>query len=509
MDSNNKRLVKNTAIMYVQVAINMIVGLLTARLLLQALGASDYGTYNVVGGLVAMMVILSNPMMTGAQRFFAYDLGKNDEKQLARDFNTTNLIYWILAFVVLFILETLGLWFVNNKMEFEYGRMEVVNWVYQFSIFSFFLNVIAIPYNALLIAHENIFASSLFEILQKIFQLIAVLFLWIIPYDSLVSYSAMMFVISAAMRIAPQLYCKYKYKETKLVFEFDKKYFRSILAYSGYNSIGVVAIVGMEQGINILLNLFFGPIINAAKGICTSASGIVQSLTSNIYTPARPQLTKYYALNDQVRMWRLVEVVTKVMFFISMLLVVPLFIEVNYILRLWLGNFPQYTASFIQLSLVANLISVNGTMLCGVLQAANKIRNQQLTAAVLNLFNLPLSYIALKIGLNPSVPFIIMIVMNLLSLYATIKVTGHDLKVKMSFFYFIIFRMFIALLLASIIPIIIYWLMDESFYRFLLIVITSTIFCIISTFFVGFNDNERIYSIELVRKYVHNMKCVK
>ena len=135
MDSNNKRLVKNTAIMYVQVAINMIVGLLTARLLLQALGASDYGTYNVVGGLVAMMVILSNPMMTGAQRFFAYDLGKNDEKQLARDFNTTNLIYWILAFVVLFILETLGLWFVNNKMEFEYGRMEVVNWVYQFSIF--------------------------------------------------------------------------------------------------------------------------------------------------------------------------------------------------------------------------------------------------------------------------------------------------------------------------------------------------------------------------------------
>lgn len=501
MDANNKRLVKNTIIMYVQVVVNLIVGLLTARLLLQALGASDYGTYNVVGGLVSMMVIISNPMMTGAQRFFSYDLGKNDDEQLAKDFSTTNFIYWILAFVILFLLETIGLWFVNYKMEFEDGRMDVVNWVYQFTVFSFFLNVIAIPYNALLLAHENIFVSSIFEILQKVFQLVAVVLLWFIPYDNLISYSAMMFFISAAMRIAPQLYCRFKYKETKLLLEFDKKYFRTILAYSGYNSIGVVAIVGMEQGINVLLNMFFGPIINAAKGICTSVTGILQSLTTNIYTPARPQLAKYYATDEQTRMWRLVEMATKVMFIVSMILTIPLFIEIKYVLTIWLGDYPHYTPLFIQLSLIANLISINGTMLCGVLQAANRIRNQQLTAAALNLLNLPLAYFALKMGCEPSVPFLIMIILNLCSLYVTIKVTGHDLNRRMSFFFTILIRLLLALILTSIPSFIISQMMCEGLLRFALVLITSMSFCSLTAYYIVLRKSEREYAVSLLKSY--------
>lgn len=499
MNENNKRLVKNSAIMYVQLAIHLFVSLLTARLMLQALGASDYGTYNVVGGFVSMMVIVSHPMKSGTMRFFAFDLGKNDHEQLTRDFNTTNIIYWIFALVILLFLETAGLWFLNHKMEFEAGRMDVVNWVYQFSVFAFLLNVVAIPYNSLLLAHENIFISSLFEILQKVFQLVAVLLLWVIPYDNLIAYSAMMFLISASMRIAPQLYCKWKYKETRLTFEFDVRYFKSILAYSGYCSIGVVSCVGMSQGINVLLNMFFGTVVNAAKGICTSVVGIVESMTSNLFTPAWPQLTKYYATDNQEKVWYLVVVMTKGMFFISMIITIPLCLEVDYVLRVWLGDYPPYTALFIQLSLTGNMISVNGMMLSGALQAANKIKHQQLSATVVNLLNLPLSYFALSLGMGPLWPFIIMAVLKLVALRVNVMVVRKDMQKDMTFYYAVVGRLFLAFLMASLLPVILHCMMSDGFLRLVSVTMTSIIMSTLTVYYVCLNVSERSDAVRLVR----------
>ena len=501
MNENNKRLVKNTVIIYIQTFVSLVVSLLTARLILNALGASDYGTFSVVGGFVSMMVIVCNPMMTGAMRFFAYDIGKNDQRRLANDFNTTNIIYWFLAIIVVVFLETIGLWFVNHKMVFEDGRMNAVWWVYQFSVFSFFFNILSIPYNALLIAHENIFISALFQIIERLLQIIVVILLCFTSFDKLIFYSAMLFVISVLMRIAPQIYCRLKYAETTFKLEFDKTYFKSIMSYAGYNSIGVMAIVGMNQGINVLLNLFCGPVINAAKGISASATGIVQSLTSNLDTPVRPQLTKYYAIDDMDRMWQIVEFSTKLLFYISMIIIIPLCLEINYILKLWLGNaFPFYTSLFIQLTLLAGLITNNGVFLSLVLQAANKIRSQQLAVAVTNLLVLPLSYFALKIGCKPFVPFVIQIVMNTLFLYINIKIVGHDMNKDMLFFYKTVLKLFIVFLLTSVICFCFHYMLMESLFRLLIIILVNTFFSSFLIYFLSLNLSEREWVLKEIKK---------
>ena len=507
MKENNKRLFKNSIIMYIRVILSVLIGLIMTRVILDVLGASDYGTYNVVGGFVSSMVIISNPMMTGAQRFFAYDLGKRDFEQLKIDFNTTNLIYWGLALLIFIFLETAGLWFVNNKMVFEEGRMDIVNWVYQLSVFAFLLQVLAIPYNSLLLAHENIMVGSVLAISEKILQLILILFLYIVPYDRLLLYSIFMFVVAVIMRLIPQFYCKKKYKETDFHFYWDKRYVKSIAAYSGYNSIGVLAIVFMNQGLSILLNTFFGPIVNAANAVCSRICGIVETFTMNIYTPTRPQIAKYYASEEFDYMWVLVARVCKIMYFISMIITIPLCIEIDYILHLWLGEYPDFTNIFVRLLLIANLISCNGTLLCGVLQAANKIKNQQLTVAVINLLNLPLSYFALKLGSGPYIPFAIMIVMNLFSLIVSIRVTGHDTGKNMKFYYNMVVNLFIVTILSAVPPIIYYMTNEENFSRLLLVTIISILSSTFFIYFVGLNSSEKKYVVmfidRIAKRYLH------
>lgn len=507
LNSNNKRLAKNSIIMYIQVVLNLVIGLFTGRYVLQILGESDFGTYNVVGGFVSMMVILCNPMMTGAQRFFAYDLGKGVSDQLRKDFNTTNIIYWLLAIMIFVILETFGLWFVNNKMTFEVGRMGAVNWVYQFSVIAFVFNVLAIPYNAILLAHENVAVGAILEIGQKIFQFVAIVLLWIIPYDSLILYSALLCIVAIFARIIPTIYCHRHYPETHIQLQWDRDYFKSIMEYTGYNSIGVVAIVGMGQGLNVLLNMFFMPAINAARGISSNLSGIVQSFTTNIYMPSRPQIVKYYAAGETDVMWDLVSRLNKIMFLVSMLLSVPLFFEIDFVLSLWLGEYPDYTTEFVQLTIIANLFTVCGMMLTGVLQAANRIKLQQLSVAILNLLILPISYILLKFGCSPVTPFVVIIFLNIISLLTSIWVTGKELKVSMFFYFKIIASLFASLLIASIIPFIECLYIEEGLFRFMVVGVTSAITCILSILFISFNNKERNYIVQqtsnIINKYVH------
>ena len=491
MDDNNKRLAKNSLIMYVQVFLSMIIGFITARVLLKTLGASDYGTYNVVGGFVAMMAIISGPMVSGLQRFFAFDIGKKDYEQLSKDFNTTNLIYICFGVITIMLLETVGLWFVNNKMVFEDGRMDVVNWVYQLSIFAFVLSVIAQPYNALILAHENIFINSVFAIVEKCGNLAIVLSLSLVPYDHLITYSSLMFLLAVMMRVAPQIYCKIKYKESKFFLFWDKKFFNSLFSYSAFNAIGLFAGLAQAQGLNILLNIYFGPIVNTARALASQLQGVVQSFYYNIFTPTRPQITKYYAREEYDEMWTLYKRASKIMFYVCMVVSVPLFLEIDYVLKIWLGEYPELTPAFLRLSLVIALFSSSSVLNCAVLQAANRIKREQLFVAFTQVLVLPVSYVALKMGAGPLSPLIIALVLQFFSIIIDIYVVRYELKKDMTFYLKMLVRLYGTCILSFTASFFVMNAMDSSFYRVIVVTLFSIFICSLMMCSIGLDKEER------------------
>lgn len=499
MNNNNKRLAKNSIIMYVQLFLTIIIGFVSARILLKTLGSSDYGTYNVVGGFVSTMALISMPMVSGMQRFFAFDLGRNDYKQLARDFSTTNIIYFFLGVITVLFLETVGLWFLNNHMTFENGRMDVVHWVYQLSIFSFFFQVIAHPYNALLLAHENIFVFSLFNVIDRTGQLLIVLFLSIVPYDHLMAYSVLTFIFAVVMRLLPQIYCHKKYEESHFHFNWDSKFFKSIFSYSIFNSIGTLATLGRTQGVNIILNMFYGPVVNAANAVSSQLQKLVQSLYGNIGTPARPQITIYYSQGKFDEMWTLVERATKVMFFISIIIAIPLCLESEYVLRLWLGEYPEYSPIFLRLSLLVSVFSSTYLLSC-TLQAANKIKREQVYQATITLMTLPLGYVAIKMGYSPVSPFVIAAVLQLIASIVSIFVVQYEFKKNMAFFLFLLLRLYGASLLAVIAPYCLMKLMMPSFLRLVLVTIVSILSLIFMMYIMCLNREERVMARNFVVK---------
>lgn len=506
MDDNNIRLAKNSFIMYVQVFLSMIIGFVSARVLLKTLGESDYGTYNVVGGFVGTMAVISGPMVSALQRFFAFDIGRKDDEQLTKDFNTTNLIYLCFGVIIILILETIGLWFINNHMTFENGRMDVVNWVYQLSIFAFVLSVIAQPYNALILAHENIFINSVFAITEKIGNLAIVLTLSLVPYDHLKTYSTLTFVLAVIMRMAPQIYCKRKYRESRFVFYWDKVFFRSLLSYSAFNTIGVFAGVAREQGLNILLNMFFGPVVNTARALSSQLQNIVQSLYFNIFTPARPQITKYYAREEYDEMWTLYTRASKIMFFVCMVVSVPLCLEAEYVLTLWLGKYPELTPTFLRLGLIIALFSSSSVLNCAVLQAANRIKREQIFVAMTQVMVLPLSYLALKLGAGPVAPLITAVLLQFVSIIIDAQVVRFELKLDMTFYYKMLIRLYGTCIMAFAFAYLIMSLMPSSFLRVVIVTLLSITICSILMYYISLDGQERKMVVRLAHRVLAQVK---
>ena len=506
MNNNNKKLAKNSLIMYVQVFLDMMIGFVAVRILLKALGASDYGTYNVVGGFVATMALISMPMVSGMQRFFAFDLGREDCMQLSRDFNTTNIIYTIFGIVIIILLETIGLWFLNTHMTFEDGRMDVVHWVYQLSIFAFFFQVIAHPYNALIIAHEDIFIHSILNVLNKSGNLIIALILPFVPFDHLLAYSVFVFIYAVIMRLLPQIYCYKNYKESHFYFYWDKKFFKSILSYSVFNSIGVLAGLGRSQGVNIILNMFYGPVVNAARAVSSQLQKLVQSLYTNIGTPARPQITKYYSQGKMDEMWTLVERATKVMFFICIIVAMPLCLEAEYVLTLWLGEFPKYSPIFLRLSLLVSIFSSTYLINC-TLQAANKIKREQIYQATITLMTLPLGYIALKMDYGPVSPFIIAAALQLIASLVSVLIVQYELKKNMFFIFVLLMRIYGVCLIAVIAPMAVMMVMPSSFIRLVVVTVVSILSTSLFMYLLCLNYEERILAkgavCKMVKKIIH------
>lgn len=415
--SNNKRIAKNTLFLYFRMILIMGVQLYTVRVVLSVLGSTDYGLNNVVGGIVTMFSFLSGTMATASQRYFSYEIGRGDLIQLKKTFSITLIIYCCIAFIILLLAETVGLWFLNYKMVIPENRIYAANWVYQFSILSFLVTMFQVPYDALVIAREKMNVYAYVSILEVILKLLIVYLLTISSFDKLIMYSFFTFSVTLLVTSIYKTYCVRNYKESHFIYYWDKIMFKDILSYSGWNLFGAMAGIVNNQGINILLNLFFGPVVNAARAIAYQINSAMNSFVQNFMTATRPQITKYYAQGQNENMLKLVFQSSKFSFFLLFLIALPVMFEMPFILNLWLKDVPENTILFGRIIIVTTLVDTLSYSLMAAFQATGKIKIYQIVVGSLLILNLPISYMFFKLGYSAEMGLYLVLINAILCLF--------------------------------------------------------------------------------------------
>lgn len=428
--SRGGRIARNTLMLYVRMLFLMLVGLYTSRVVLAALGETDFGIYGVVGGVVALFTIISGSLSAAITRFITFEMGKGCQARLSTVFSSAVTIQFLLALLVLVVAEPAGIWFIENKMNIPDGRVEAAHWVFQFSLLTFIINIISVPYNASIIAHERMSAFAAIGIFEGLAKL-AVAFLIIhSPIDRLVYYSLLMCIVAVAVRFAYTVYCRRNFEECRFRFIWDRELMRQMSSFAGWNFIGVAAGALRDHGGNILINLFSGPAANAARAVSVQLGGAVQSFVTNFMTAVNPQITKSYAADDREYTMNLVYKSSRYAFFLLFLIALPVFLQTPFILDLWLEDVPEQSSAFVRLALGLSLSECISNPLITMMLATGKIRTYQIVVGGLQLLNLPVSYFVLKAGAPPQSILVVAIIISQLSLFARLillrGMTGLD-----------------------------------------------------------------------------------
>lgn len=509
-EANTKRVAKNTLLLYFRMLFGMLVSLYTSRVVLEALGEVDYGVYNVVGGFVAMFSLISSSLSSSTSRFLTFELGKGEKGNLGRIFSTSLTIHAILGLIVLILTETVGIWFLNAKMNIPADRMYAANWVFQASIVTFILGVFSTPFNATIISHERMGIYAFVGVGEVVLKLFAVLFVAFShsPFDRLIVYALLLAGIQVILQLFYWFFCKRNFDECRIRFSFDRSYWKEMSSFAGWNFIGCTAGLLKDQGVNILINLFFGPTLNAARGISTTVNGIGTSFAGNFMTALNPQITKSYASGDKNYSFYLVEKGSRFSFYILMVITIPIILETDFLLTLWLKNFPEHTVNFVRLVLGLSLVDILSNTLITLQAATGKIRNYQLAVGGMLLLNFPLSYLFLKMGMAPEVTYMVAIgvavcclVLRLLFLE---RMAGLP---KVQYFKRVCLNVIAVMAASVIIPFLLRHSLNEGWMRFLAVGFTSVICSAVSILFVGCSVYERKFLLEKVfttlRNYIH------
>lgn len=411
MTENYKRIAKNSMFLYIRMIVIMAVSLYTTRVILATLGITDFGIYSVVASIVIMFGFLNSALTSATQRFITFELGKSNKLELQKVFSISMIIHVLLALVIFVLLETIGLWFLNNKLNIPTDRMEAAFWVFQFATLNVMLQIIRVPYNAIVIAHEEMSFFAYMSILEAFLQLLAVYLLVIIVFDKLVIYAVFVFCISVLILSLYYIYCKINYKEATFILVWDKKLSKEMFAFSGWSLIGALAWVLMNQGINIMLNIFFGPAVNASRAISMQVNIAIGSLISSFRTAVDPQIIKMYSADNSSGMAHLSLMSARYTFYLALLLILPLYLEIDTILNIWLVEVPMWTIEFCRLILIFSLIQTFDMSFGTIFKALGKIKENQILSGVTYLLVLPLGYIAFKFyNLEPTAILYIQIV---------------------------------------------------------------------------------------------------
>jgi len=477
----------------------MGVSLYTVRIVLEILGPIDYGIYNVVAGVVVMFSFLSNSMSVASQRFFSFELGNDNIDKLKKTFSTTIIIYGIIAIVILVMAETIGLWFLNNKMTIPANRLYAANWIFQFSVLSFMMTMFTIPYNALIIAHERMNVYAYVSVLEVVLKLIVVYLLNLFYVDKLILYAVLLFLIVTLVTCVYRLYCRNHFPECRFKYYWDSKLFYEIFSYSGWNLFGALANVFNNQGVNIILNLFFGPLVNTAQSIAYQINGAINQFVQNFMMAARPQIIKYYAIGERQMMFDLVMKSSKFSFLLLFVLTMPLFLETFFVLDLWLASVPEFVVLFTKLILVVAMIDSLSYPLMATAQATGSIKTYTSVVGTIMMLNLPISYLFLKNGFPPQVVFILAIVNSLACLYFRIYLLRGMVNFPCIFYLKNVLVPILCVVISSyLVPLYLVFIIPDGFFRFTLLLFVGLLSSLVSICLFALTKSEQ----KAIKKYI-------
>lgn len=491
--SQNKTLAKNTIFLSVRMIFVMFVSLYTSRVFLHALGVEDFGINNVVCGFVAMFNFLNTSLANGIQRFYNSEMVKSGNKGARIVYNSALLIQGCIAVLVVILLETVGLWYINNKMVIPIERFSTAIWIYQFSVISSVLVIMQTPYSAAVMAYEKMNYYAIVGIVDVMLKLGLALAIPYVSGDHLLFYGAMMLCISISSFMMYVGYAKIKFTSLKIKLELQHGLLKNMITFSGWNFFGTFACMVREQGLNIVLNLFFGPVVNAARGIAYQVSSALQGFVSNISVAAKPQMVSSFAEGNAERTLKLMYSMSKLSFFILYIMAVPVCLEIDYILHLWLGDVvPQHTANFVVLVILTNFMNNLNAPLSNVVYATGKMRNYQVTFSVINILIIPVAYVALQMGLPPEAAFFSYFVMTMFVQIGCLYVLKTIIKISLTdYFYRLCCPLLIFSVVAIPLPYIIKMSMSVGFYRLGCVTVVTCITAFVSFYCIVLNRKEK------------------
>lgn len=502
--TDNKRIAKNTLLLYVRMLFTMAVSLYTSRVVLNTLGVEDYGVYNVVGGVVAMFGFINGSMSSVTQRYITFALGEGDRGRLQTVFSTTLQIHILIAGIIVLLGETAGLWFLYNRMQIPADRMEAAFWVLQCSIANTVIMVVSVPYNADIVAHEKMSAFAYISVLEVVLKLAIVYMLVIFPADKLVLYAFLMLVVQIIVRFCYSIYCNRHFDETKYRHVWDGQLFKEMTSFAGWSMFGNLAGVLSTTGVNLLINVFFGPVVNAARGVVVQAQAAIQSFSMNFQMALNPQITKNYAKGNLREMHRLIERSSRFSFFLLYILSTPVMLMTPPILTLWLKTVPEHTVAFLRLVLMIIIMDSMANPIMVAAAATGKVRRYQSVVGGVILLIVPVAYIVLKLGAVPEAVFWVHLAICILAFWVRLFVVRPMIQ-------FHIVR-YLGTLLRRILPVVavsfpisyvickivspgnILWLGID--------VCLCVVCCSVSVFFLGLEKHERDVIKENVLKKI-------
>jgi O-antigen/teichoic acid export membrane protein len=503
-EANNKRIAKNTILLYFRMLFSMVIALFTSRLILQRLGVSDYGIFNVVGGFVSMFTILSGALSASISRFITYELGKGNIDRLRLIFCTGVNIQLLMSVIILIVGEPIGLWFLNEHMNIPDDRLIAANWVFQFSLLAFVLNIISVPFNAEIIAHERMAAYAWISILDVSLKCVIVFLLSSIPYDRLITYAILYASEALLIRLLYGIYCRHSFAECKYQLLFDRQTFRKMLDFAGWNFLGSCAGILNTQGVNLLINIFFGVTVNAARGISVQVDSAVKQFVSSFTTAVNPQIIKSYAEGNLDYVYKLISYSAKYSSFLLLFIAVPIILEAPTILNLWLGTVPEYAVIFTQLAIFSSFADyvLGNSLMIGIF-ASGDIRNYQIAVSIVGGMVFPITWLIFYLGAPPFAAYIVYIICYIFVIFVRVFYANKQIGFPPHLYWeYSLKRVLPVMLLSFTVPIFIQRLITPGITRVFVLTAFSTISTSLIIAFIGLNSHERDKFITLINNKI-------
>lgn len=506
--SNNKRIAKNSLFMSIRMVIVLIITLYTTRATLAALGVVDYGVYNVVCGFVTMFSFLNTSLSNGIQRYFNFELGRNGVEGAKKVFNTSLAIQVALSLIIVLVVELIGVWYLRHKMVIPTERLLAAEYVFHFSVASMFFVILQAPYSASVIAHEKMGFYSLLSIIDVVLKLLIVLVLPFLKGDLLIIYGLLFAAISIVNFFLYLYYARRNFSEIRVTYSYDKEMAKSMLGFSGWNLFGTFSMMMREQGVNMVLNFFCGPIVNAARGVAAQVSGALESFAANLTIPVRPQVIQNYSVGNLSRSFNLTYTISKLSCFFLILVSVPIAFEIDTILSLWLGSeVPEHANTFVIIVLFTTFVNILMGTMAAMVHASGKIRNYQVVGSIVKILSLPVAFVLLYYNLPPESALISVFVFNLLGFWVGLyiikgimpfSIGEYNKKVILP----ILYVLFITL--AFTLPICLS--INDSWIRFVLLFACSGVSCTLGSYYIGLSKDERIMVDGILKNLLNKLR---